>query len=168
MMRMPMWTWAEAQAMVNAQRAYPLQQVQQLLRPFVGQAPAPAPRVGVSVAEFAGQAIESLLSRFPPPVPQRSGPMGEWYFPNGTCLMGRAIAPLAVFAPEDGVYGRGPMRLHQVLAPDIQFLIYEDQGDEYLFIADRFGQPLGRIKKAFFGVHYTQELVRCPPSPRNR
>ena len=93
----------------------------------------------------------------------RPGPMGEWYNEGGTCLLGRALTPLAVY---DYVPAERAVRLRRVLDPDTLFGVYQDTGDEWLHVAgthpDGGWGRLGMIKKGFYGTQYDWQSVGCP------
>lgn len=93
----------------------------------------------------------------------RPGPMGEWYNEGGTCLVGRALTPLAVY---DYVLAERAVRLRRVLEPGMRFGVYQDTGDEWLHVAGSFPDGrwgrMGMIKKGLYGTQYEWEHVRCP------
>ena len=93
----------------------------------------------------------------------RPGPMGEWYNVGGTCLLGRALMPLAVY---EYVPAERAVRLRRVLDPGMRFGVYQDTGDEWLHVAGSYPDGswgrMGMIRKGFYGTQYEWEHVKCP------
>lgn len=131
----------------------------------------PWSRVGQALGDPTGTNFGPATVPGPPipePPPRRPGPLGEWYTPGGTCLVGEALQPIGVFnfAGTREEHFRGVTgQLSFIIQPGQRFIIVQDDGSPFVNVVlpdSPAGGRSGIIRKGSAGVAYTQDVATCP------